>query len=177
MKALTVAEVNAVVTQGDAQLQAMVLLAFRHGMRPSEVCKLRWSDVDLEARTITVRRLKNSLKTTQPLTMDEVIALESLDSFDAKKVWVFPSPRLRNAPIDYTTFWRHFKTACKASGVAASKCHPHTLKHACGFALVAANVNLAVIKAHLGHRSINSTSIYTVPNEEQVGVIVSEALK
>jgi integrase len=167
VKALTVAEVDAVVAQGDTQLQAMVLLAYRHGMRPSEVCGLRWSDIDFDAKTIRVRRLKNSFTTVQPLSEEELQAIAA-QPYDKRETRIFP--------VDRTTFWRHFKKACKASGVAASKRHPHALKHACGFALVAANVNLAVIKAHLGHRSINSTSIYTVPNEEQVGKIVTEAL-
>jgi len=35
----------------------MILLAYRHGMRASEVCKLRLSDLDLKNGQITVRRL------------------------------------------------------------------------------------------------------------------------
>ncbi len=46
---------------------AMILLAFRHGMRASEVCGLELKDVDLKNGEITIRRLKGSLKTTQPL--------------------------------------------------------------------------------------------------------------
>src|SRR5882672_8738617 len=46
---------------------AMILLAFRHGMRASEVCGLELKDVDLKNNEITIRRLKGSLKTTQPL--------------------------------------------------------------------------------------------------------------
>src|SRR5260370_15086632 len=46
---------------------AMILIAFRHGMRASEVCGLELKDVDLKNGEITIRRLKGSLKTTQPL--------------------------------------------------------------------------------------------------------------
>ena len=49
------------------------------------------------------------------------------------------------------------------------KRHPHCLKHALGVALVGANVNLAVIKQALGHKSIASTAIYTVPTDETAG--------
>ena len=45
----------------------MILIAFRHGMRASEVCGLELKDVDLKNGEITIRRLKGSLKTTQPL--------------------------------------------------------------------------------------------------------------
>ena len=46
----------------------MVLLAFKHGMRASEVCDLRLSDIDLKNGIVTVRRLKGSLKSQQDLT-------------------------------------------------------------------------------------------------------------
>jgi type 1 fimbriae regulatory protein FimB len=36
------------------------LLIYRHGLRVSEACDLRWDDIDLTKRTITVPRLKGS---------------------------------------------------------------------------------------------------------------------
>lgn len=63
---------------------AMVLLAYRHGLRASEVCGLRLDDVDLKNGSIVIRRLKNSLQTTQPLCehagqplLNEMLALRS----------------------------------------------------------------------------------------------------
>src|SRR5579871_4453899 len=46
---------------------AMILLAYRHGLRASEVCGLRMGDVDLKAGAVTVARLKGSMLTVQPL--------------------------------------------------------------------------------------------------------------
>jgi integrase len=34
------------------------LLIYRHGLRVSEACDLRWDDIDLRKRTVIVRRLK-----------------------------------------------------------------------------------------------------------------------
>src|SRR3984957_20326098 len=34
------------------------LVIYRHGLRVSEACGLRWDDIDLRKRTIIVRRLK-----------------------------------------------------------------------------------------------------------------------
>jgi integrase len=45
----------------------MTLLAYRHGMRASEVSNVRLDDLDLRRQAITVRRLKRSLNTVQPL--------------------------------------------------------------------------------------------------------------
>ena len=38
------------------------LMIYRHGLRVSEACDLRWDDIDLAARTIVIRRLKGSGK-------------------------------------------------------------------------------------------------------------------
>src|SRR5450759_3128214 len=47
---------------------AMLLVAYKHGMRASDVCNLRLGDVDLKNGSIVVDRLKGSLRTTQAVT-------------------------------------------------------------------------------------------------------------
>src|SRR4029450_8196531 len=69
-KALTPEEITkvlAIASESKRNL-AMILFAYRHGMRASEVCDLRLADVDLKNGQITIRRLKGSLTTTQPLS-------------------------------------------------------------------------------------------------------------
>jgi integrase len=63
---------------------AMILLAYRHGLRASEVCDLKMADVDLKAGSLSIWRLKGSLHTVQPLyrhkgqpLLDEIAALRS----------------------------------------------------------------------------------------------------
>ena len=69
MKALSQDEILKVLkaASDSARDLAMILIAFRHGMRASEVCGLEVKDVDIKNGEITIRRLKGSLKTTQPL--------------------------------------------------------------------------------------------------------------
>jgi integrase len=54
------------------------LLIYRHGLRVSEACDLRWDDIDLPKRTIIVRRLKGSTDSTHYLERDEHKALGEL---------------------------------------------------------------------------------------------------
>src|ERR1700690_2419028 len=70
MKALTPEEILKVLKAASDSKRnlAMILLAYRHGMRASEVCGLKLSDIDLKNGEITIRRLKGSLKTVQPLS-------------------------------------------------------------------------------------------------------------
>jgi integrase len=56
---------------------AMLLLAFRHGLRVSELIDMRMADVDLDTGRLFVRRLKGSLSTSQPLEGDEIRALRA----------------------------------------------------------------------------------------------------
>ena len=46
------------------------LLIYRHGLRVSEACDLRWDDISLPKRTIIVRRLKGSDDNTRYVERD-----------------------------------------------------------------------------------------------------------
>jgi type 1 fimbriae regulatory protein FimB/type 1 fimbriae regulatory protein FimE len=46
----------------------MILIAFRHGLRPIEVCNLRWDSIDLAKARIHVNRAKNGEPSTHPLS-------------------------------------------------------------------------------------------------------------
>ena len=57
----------------------MLLVAFRHGLRASELCGLEWSQVDFTGATLHVRRVKNGKAATHPIRGDEMRALPSSD--------------------------------------------------------------------------------------------------
>jgi len=183
-KALTPEEIQRVlrVASESKRNLAMILLAYRHWMRASEVCELRLSDLDLKNGQITIRRLKGSLTTTQPLSdhpgqplLSEKRVLRAwlAERRDASD-FVFTSQK--GSRIHRSQLFRVFKAIAERAGLPADRRHPHCLKHALGFALVASNVNLAVIKQALGHKSIASTAVYTVPTDETAGKAVTAAL-
>src|SRR5437764_2208820 len=61
-----------------ARNRAMILIAYRHGLRASEVTGLRVSDIDLKRGTIYCRRAKNSRSSLHPLKPNEAAALEKV---------------------------------------------------------------------------------------------------
>lgn len=185
MKALTPEEIVRVLkiaASESSRNHAMILLAYKHGMRASEVCGLKMSDVDLKAGEIVIRRLKGSLKTTQPiadlpgqplLSEKRVLRAWLAERHDASE-YLFASQK--GGQLDRTAFFRVFQDVAERAGLSADKRHPHCLKHSLGFALVAQNVNLAVVRQALGHKSIASTARYAVPTDEQTGKAVNAAL-
>ena len=161
----------------------MILLAYRHGLRASEVCGLRLSDVDLKDGSISVQRLKGSLKTTQPLYRHRGLPL--LDEIAALRAWLRERPNdgsdylftsQKGGRIDRTQFFRVFQADAAAAGISCEKRHPHVLKHSLASHLVASNVNLALVKQALGHRSINSTMQYVGTTDSQAAEAAQAAL-
>jgi site-specific recombinase XerD len=162
---------------------AMILLAYRHGLRASEVCGIKLADVDLKVGSISIRRLKGSLHTIQPIyqhrgqpLLDETAALRawlrkrSADGSD----YLFTSQK--GGKISRTQFFRNFQLVSEMAGIPVEKRHPHVLKHSIASHLVAGNANLALVRQALGHRSINSNMQYVGTSDSQAAEALQKAL-
>ena len=64
-------------SRNEARDRCLLLLMFRHGLRVSEACGLKMSQVDIESRVLHVARLKKGLSTTHPLRVDELRAIKA----------------------------------------------------------------------------------------------------
>src|SRR5262249_44662847 len=53
----------------------MILVAYRHGLRASEVCDLRWRQIELSEGRLHVHRVKNGIASVHPIRGDEIRAL------------------------------------------------------------------------------------------------------
>jgi integrase len=82
----------------------MILMAFRHGLRASELCSLRWEQVDLVHGRLHVHRLKNGVPSVHPLTGIELRALRRLQREQKPGRYVFMSER--GAPMSAVAFRR-----------------------------------------------------------------------
>ncbi|WP_336219671.1 tyrosine-type DNA invertase [Citrobacter amalonaticus] len=145
----------------------LILLAFRHGMRISELLDLHYRDLDLNEGRINIRRLKNGFSTIHPLRFDEREAVErwsleranwrGADRTDA----VFISRR--GTPLSRQQAWRIIRTAGIDAGTVTHT-HPHMLRHACGYELAERGTDTRLIQDYLGHRNIRHTVRYTASN-------------
>jgi integrase len=56
----------------------MILVAYRHGLRASEVCDLQWHQIELSEGRLHVHRVKNGIPSVHPIRGDEMRALRKL---------------------------------------------------------------------------------------------------
>jgi type 1 fimbriae regulatory protein FimB/type 1 fimbriae regulatory protein FimE len=139
---------------------AMILIAYRHGLRAAELIDLRWDQVELTRNAVLhVRRVKNGTPSTHPLQADEMRALRALmPEGKTLSPYVFVSER--GAPFTTAGFAKMVARA----GVAAKfkfAVHPHMLRHACGYKLANDGHDTRSLQAYLGHRNIQHTVKYT----------------
>jgi type 1 fimbriae regulatory protein FimB len=166
-----------------ARSWAMILLAYKHGLRASEVCNLRLRDIDLKNGSIVIERLKGSLRTTQAVSAHRGEPL--LDELRALRAWMrdrrsdgsdFLFTSQKGGRLDRSQFFRVFRSVAADAGLSSEKRHPHVLKHSLATHLISANVNLALVKTQLGHKSINSTLRYISTTDKQASQATTTAL-
>ena len=137
----------------------MLLVAYRHGMRVSELVDLRWEQVDFGTSTLHVRRVKQGTPSTHPILGDELRVLRRLQrEQEPKSPFVFTSER--GAPFSTAGFARVIERA-GVEAKLAFKAHPHMLRHACGYALANKGHDTRALQAYLGHKNIQHTVRYT----------------
>jgi type 1 fimbriae regulatory protein FimB/type 1 fimbriae regulatory protein FimE len=135
----------------------MILLAFRHGLRASELVELTWPQVELDAGRIHVTRAKNGTPSTHPLTGKEIRALRQLRRENLQSRYVFNTER--GGPFTTDAF---LKLVRKAGELAKPfPVHPHMLRHACGFKLANDGQDTRALQHYLGHKNIQHTVRYT----------------
>jgi type 1 fimbriae regulatory protein FimB len=148
-----------------ARDRCLLLLMFRHGLRVSEACGLKLSQVDMDSRILHVKRLKAGLSTTHPLRGDELRVM---------KIW--PAERTKMQPetdaffiserrgrLSRKTAWVMIHDYGKQADLPIAA-HSHMLRHACGFALADQGADTRLIQDYLGHRNIQHTVRYTATN-------------
>src|ERR1700737_1429787 len=153
---------------------AMILIAYKHGLRASEVCGLKFADVNIKDGMISAKRLKGSLHTVQQLMGHRGQPL--LDEIAALKEWLKIRPAdagdslftsQKGSHLSRGQFFAIFRDIAERAGLPASKRAPHVLKPSPATHLIGAKTNLAVVGQYLGHRSISSTMKYVSVSDRQ----------
>jgi site-specific recombinase XerD len=139
--------------------RALFLIAYRHGLRASEVGLLQVDDVNFVQQRLTIRRLKRSLPGIYPLRADEVTALKAyLRERQSHAPALFLSQR--GTPISRRQLDTLMKRYGALADIPAAKRHFHVLKHSIATHHLDAGADLRFVQDWVGHASIKNTVIY-----------------
>jgi integrase/recombinase XerC len=138
---------------------AVLELLYGSGIRVSELCGLRPSDVDLERATITVWG-KGSKQRQVPITPAAVSALRSVAFVDD---CVFVNARgKRLTPRDVRRI---------VDRRSSAPTHPHALRHTFATHLLDGGADLRAVQELLGHADLSTTQHYTHVSKERLRAV------
>jgi integrase len=161
---LTQSEIDKLITAANGSHSGhrdstMVLVAFRHGLRPSELVGLRWKQINLTSGTLHVRRAKQGTPATHRIPGDELRALRQLRrEHSLRSSFLFVS----NRGEPFTVFG--FAKILERAGIRANlkfKVHPAMLRHSCGLNLASEGHDALAVQMYLGHKCGRFARQYT----------------
>jgi type 1 fimbriae regulatory protein FimB len=149
-----------------ARDSCLIFWMYRRGWRVSEACSFKMANLDLDARMAYVNRSKNGIATTHPIAEDEYKALKAWlkvrDGYKgADSEYLFISER--GGALDRKQVYYLLKRYGELAELETGS-HPHMLRHACGYTLGNKGFDTRAIQVYLGHRNIQSTTVYTETN-------------
>lgn len=143
---------------------AIVLLLVHYGLRRGEVERLTLDDLDWKAETIRIQRRKSRQAQSYPLSAPVGAAIlrylrEVRPRCTGRGLFLTLRPPHRPLSGDGISMMVHRRLA--GQGVKLDRFGAHCLRHACAGQLLDAGFTMKQIADHLGHRSMDSTRIYT----------------
>ena len=173
-----------------------IRLLIEVGLRCSELCGLRWNDIDLNTKTLHVKRAatdqngmtvvaapksKTSIRTL-PLSADLCDSLAAMPQIDTEE-YIVQSGKRPDMPVNPKNFTaKRYKAFFKRYAASLPECErdnfqvlsPHELRHTCGTLLYASSKNIYAVSKYLGHSDVSITAKLYVHNDID---ILRESLK
>lgn len=145
---------------------AMILIASRLGLRSSDICGLKFSEIDWKQNRIVLKQKKTGVPIELPLLLDVGEAIVDYLKYgrpQSNLEYVF----LKHIPpydcVTGAAFINAIKSGMRRAEIehiANRKHGPHALRHSLAAVLLEQNTPLPVITGILGHKSIETTKVY-----------------
>ncbi|MBS3737812.1 tyrosine-type recombinase/integrase [Mesohalobacter halotolerans] len=137
----------------------ILLLAYGAGMRVSEICDLRWTDIDFTEHKILVKSGKGKKDRQVMLPYSIVEYFNTYKELYTTKNYVFEG-QIKGQPYSTESCRSIMRRALKSAGIN-KKVNIHSLRHSFATHLLEAGTDIRFIQKLLGHNSIKTTTIYT----------------
>lgn len=156
----------------DERDRALFAAMYAFGLRASEVGLLLREHVDFHTRRIHIPRLKSGVAGEKQMAAEYLHLLRAyLQNRSDALPYLFPSRNAR--PVSRQRIDRLFRMYAEQAKLPPSKRHSHCLRHSVAAHLLEDGYALEEVQAHLGHKSIHSTVVYTktsVPRRRPLSV-------
>ena len=139
--------------------RAMLELFYSSGLRLSELCALRWGELDLVERLVSVTGKGNKGRIV-PVGSHAVTALTEWKSASAPKPDMPVFPGRGGAPISSRAVQLRIRQLAQQQGIW-KRVHPHLLRHSFASHVLESSGDLRGVQELLGHADIATTQIYT----------------
>jgi integrase/recombinase XerD len=156
----------------DLKQKTMVILLYASGLRISEVCNLRCEDIHSDIMRIHIRSSKNRCNRYAILSEKALVILRKYWATYKPQTYLFPKQWGKDLPIDTFFLSRHIHAQEERLGWER-RFTCHSFRHGFATHLYEDGVDLLTIKALLGHKSLNSTTIYVQLASNGIGVAKS----
>ena len=137
-------------------LSDLVLLALHTGLRQGNLLRLRRRDIDLDQRTLTIARTKNTMPLVLPLVGKAYDVVKTRCLSLVQDEYLFPHA---NKDMPVRSYCRAFEYAVKRAGLV--NFHFHDLRRTAASYLVQAGVPIYVVSQVLAHTKVTTTQIYS----------------
>lgn len=138
--------------------RVLLCLVYSAGLRVSEVCKLKITDVDFDRGQLHIRESKNNK--SRYVILGELIArgLRQYIEGAKPKIYLF-NGREKGKPMGHSAVQQTFRLAMEKAAIMKEAC-VHTLRHSFVTHLLEQGVDILSIKEQLGHADIQTTMMY-----------------
>jgi integrase/recombinase XerD len=154
---------------------AMLLTMYSAGLRRSELCRLKVSNIDSQRMVIRVERGKGDVDREIPLSQKLLETLRTYWRWMRPKTYLFPGTEngwRADKPITPKVIWEAVQEASKRAGIA-KHVTPHTLRHCFASHLLESGTDLRTIQVLMGHRDIEATTRYLHVSPKHLRVAVN----
>ena len=139
--------------------RALLELLYSSGLRVSELCALRWHDLDLDEGQVTVLG-KGSKQRVVPVGSHARAALAAWRTESSAKPDAPVFPGRGGKPITSRAVQLRLRRIAQKQGLF-KRVHPHLLRHTFASHVLESSGDLRGVQELLGHADLGTTQIYT----------------